>query len=205
VQDPIYLLGTRDYRAGRPARFIHWKASARHHRLQEKIFDPSEQEKVLLALDVQSYGQSEAWPELERALEVVASLAVEFDRRASAFGFACNARMVGGAGPILSVAGHRHQVSALLDLLARIQPAATLDLKTVLSRGLTLPWGTSALVFSHTISAELLAVEYFFTQRRIPVVWVVTQLPAAQPSEPVKVNCKIMSIDQIWAAHGSSP
>ena len=41
----IYIRGHGDYQAGRPSRFIHWKASARHHRLQEKVFDPSEQEK----------------------------------------------------------------------------------------------------------------------------------------------------------------
>ncbi|MEJ2431583.1 MAG: DUF58 domain-containing protein [Deltaproteobacteria bacterium] len=33
VQDPIYILGTRDYQHGRPARHIHWKASARQNRL----------------------------------------------------------------------------------------------------------------------------------------------------------------------------
>ena len=33
VEDPVYVLGTREYQPGRPARGIHWKASARHHRL----------------------------------------------------------------------------------------------------------------------------------------------------------------------------
>jgi uncharacterized protein (DUF58 family) len=42
VQDPVYILGTRDYQHWRPARFIHWKASARHSRLQEKVFEPTE-------------------------------------------------------------------------------------------------------------------------------------------------------------------
>jgi uncharacterized protein (DUF58 family) len=58
VKDPAYILGTRDYQPSRPSRHIHWKASARHLRLQEKIFEPSEQEKVLLTLDVGSFGES---------------------------------------------------------------------------------------------------------------------------------------------------
>ena len=48
VQDPIYILGTRDYQHGQPAKYIHWKASARHNRLQEKVFESTQQEKVLL-------------------------------------------------------------------------------------------------------------------------------------------------------------
>lgn len=33
VKDPIYIIGTRDYQPARPARNIHWKASARHLKL----------------------------------------------------------------------------------------------------------------------------------------------------------------------------
>ena len=29
VKDPVFILGTRDYQPGRPAKHIHWKASAR--------------------------------------------------------------------------------------------------------------------------------------------------------------------------------
>ncbi|MBW1691959.1 MAG: DUF58 domain-containing protein, partial [Deltaproteobacteria bacterium] len=49
------MLGTRDYQNWRPARHIHWKASASHNRLQEKVFEPSEQEKVLLAVEVSQF------------------------------------------------------------------------------------------------------------------------------------------------------
>ena len=76
VQDPIYILGTRDYQHWQPARYIHWKASARHNRLQEKIFEPSEQEKVLLVVEVDQFAQNSAGASFERTLEVGASLAV---------------------------------------------------------------------------------------------------------------------------------
>ncbi len=58
VKDPVYILGTRDYQPSGPSRHIHWKASARHLKLQEKVFEPSEQEKVLLALEVGSFQKS---------------------------------------------------------------------------------------------------------------------------------------------------
>lgn len=55
VNDPVYILGTRDYQHGQSAKHIHWKASARHDVLQEKVFEPTKQEKVLLIVDVEQF------------------------------------------------------------------------------------------------------------------------------------------------------
>ena len=82
VEDPVYVYGVRDYQHGRPARGIHWKASARYHRLQEKICEPVEQEKILLAIDVARFHAHEAHAEFERCLEVAASAAVRSYRSA---------------------------------------------------------------------------------------------------------------------------
>ena len=57
VNDPVYILGTSDYHYGRPSKYIHWKASARYQRLQEKVFDSSEQEKVLFLIDVGEFAK----------------------------------------------------------------------------------------------------------------------------------------------------
>jgi uncharacterized protein (DUF58 family) len=57
VKDPLFMLGTTDYVPGRPARHIHWKASARHHRLQEKLFESSHQEKALIVVDVKGFDE----------------------------------------------------------------------------------------------------------------------------------------------------
>ena len=64
VDDPVYILGTTDYQNGRPAKYIHWKASARHHRLQEKVFESTEQEKILLVVDVDQFVKAEAEDEI---------------------------------------------------------------------------------------------------------------------------------------------
>ncbi len=60
IHDPVYLLGTREYHHSQPAKYIHWKASARYNRLQEKLFEPTSQEKVLLVLDVAQFEQQQA-------------------------------------------------------------------------------------------------------------------------------------------------
>ena len=55
VKDPVYVIGTHDYHPSRPSRHIHWKASARRLRLQEKIFEPSEQGKIMMVLDAGTF------------------------------------------------------------------------------------------------------------------------------------------------------
>ena len=55
IEDPVYVYGTREYQSGRPARYIHWKASARLPRLQEKICEPATQEKILIVVEVDQF------------------------------------------------------------------------------------------------------------------------------------------------------
>ena len=100
VKDPVYLLGTRDYQPWTPARFIHWKASARHDRVQEKVFEPSEREKVLLAVDVDLFAAHGARRQFEETLEVAASTAFRLHRRGCAVGLVTNGAVAGGSGPI---------------------------------------------------------------------------------------------------------
>ena len=200
VKDPVYLLGTREYRSGLPARFIHWKASARHQKLQEKVFDPSEQEKVLLAVDVKSFAQCDAEGSLEQTLEIAASVAVQLDRRGSAFGFACNAEMADGANRVLPVAGHRHQLSALLELLAHIRPASDTVLETVLTERVSFPWGTSALVFINAIGPSVAGWQNVFTSRRIPVVLAVYDAQAENHMKGLSFH-SILPMDRIGSVN----
>ena len=96
VKDPVYILGTRDYRPSGPSRHIHWKASARHLRLQENVFEPSQQEKVMLALEVRSFGKSTEKEAFEHTLEVIASLAVQLQDTGCAVGLVTNGVLTGG-------------------------------------------------------------------------------------------------------------
>lgn len=202
VQDPVYLLGTRDYRSGRPARFIHWKASARHQHLQEKLFDPSEQEKVLLVLEMEGFARAEAGPALERTLEVIAAAAVQFDKRSSAFGLVCNARINGDMAHVLPVAAHRGQVSVLLELLARIEPVASMELCTILARSIKLPWGTSALVFGHSSGPALHNTVHFFGSRRVPVTLVTSETCPNGAAGFTGAQNRLLTLEQLYPAHG---
>jgi uncharacterized protein (DUF58 family) len=171
VQDPIYILGTRDYQGWQPAKYIHWKTSARQSQLQEKVFEPSEQEKVLLVVDVSRFQGEGAAEAFERTLEIVASVAVQLDQKGYAVGLVTNGSLVAGGTPVLPVAANPGQISAILELLARLGMEEQGDLLDILKRGLDLPWGVSCVFFSYEKEETALTVEKYFSQRKIPTVF----------------------------------
>lgn len=160
VDDPVYILGTSDYHYGRPARYIHWKASARHQRLQEKLFDSSVQEKILFLVDSAGFVQFDAGESFESGLEVIASLAVQFDRRGCAIGLLTNS-VVSGSSSSVAISRNPQQLSAVLETLARIRLECREDFINSIKMAGTVPWGTTCvcLAFSENTGSGIF-VEY---------------------------------------------
>ncbi len=176
VDDPAYILGTRDYRHGRPARFIHWKASARHTRLQEKVFQPTQHEKVLLVVDVEQFAEHRAADAFERTLEVVASLAVRLDREGCSFGFLTNGRMAYDGAPVVSMTKNPEQLQNVLGALARLAMMTEQTLPALLRSLSGLPWGTSCVYFTYEEGESARVAREYLKERRIPTVLITHDL-----------------------------
>ena len=173
VQDPVYILGTRDYQHWRPARFIHWKASARHSRLQEKVFEPTEQEKVLLLLSVDEFAKNGAVDSFEETLEAIASLAVQMDRDGCSVGLLTNARTVGDGPNMAPVTRNAQHLPALLEVLAALQMAAKEDLLDKLLERLIPLRGISCVHFSFREDERTMATGHYLRRRNIPAAFFV--------------------------------
>lgn len=194
VKDPVYILGTRDYQPASPSRHIHWKASARHLRLQEKIFEPSEQEKVLLSLDVESFEKCIRKEDFEHTLEVVASLAVRLDSMGYAVGFAANGILKGGHSAVIPLARGPRQIPAILETLARMQATPNGAATNIIKQFLGLQRGISCVYFCYEDEPSVSEVGNFFQKRQIPVSFLVCRRnPNTRPSE----GMNRFSIDQI--------
>ena len=179
VQDPVYILGTRDYQPWQPARYIHWKASARHNRLQEKVFDPSEQTKALLVIDVEGFSINGAEDAFEQAIEVAASMALALDRKGYAIGFATNGVLSGGGAFIHPIARNPQQLPAVLETMARLGIEPRGDINSTLRQGLSLPWGVSCVFFAYEADDRALAADGYFAHRRVPTQFLVKRVPSA--------------------------
>jgi uncharacterized protein (DUF58 family) len=202
VQDPIYILGTRDYQQGRPAKHIHWKATARHHKLQEKIFEPSEQEKILLIVDVGQFAQHGAKEEFERALEVVASVALLLDERGCSVGLVTNGAMKGGGPTMLPVTRNLGQPAALLEALARLQMEPACDLIDTMRLQLRLYWGISCCYFTLGDDGATLAAREFFRHRKMPVLFFVNRTFSASERTPFTRGGGSRSLDDLRVSEG---
>lgn len=175
VQDPIYILGTRDYHHSQPARHIHWKASARYSRLQQKLFEPSEQEKVMLLLQVDQFAEDNAAEAFERTIETIASLAVQMYRAGYALGFQTNAVVIGEKPPILPVTRSPEQIPALLEVLAGVQMSTGEGFLDTLQRREGLNWGVSCVHFSYGVDAIAPETEKYLSDRNMPALFFVCQ------------------------------
>jgi uncharacterized protein (DUF58 family) len=197
VQDPVYILGTRDYQQWRPARYIHWKASARHNRLQEKIFEPSEQEKVLLAVEVSHFSKNNAEQGFEQTLEAVASLAVRLDRRGFAVGLVTNGAVDGEGPTIVPIATNPGQLPAILEALARLHMVAKWHLIALLRDTFELPWGVSCVHFCYEEDAKTQHTDGYLQQRKVPTVRVVCRSGPASGVNERTGSGKIYYLDEI--------
>jgi uncharacterized protein (DUF58 family) len=194
VKDPIYILGTRDYQPTSPSRHIHWKASARHLRLQEKIFEPSEQEKVLLTLDVGSFENSDREENFEGTLEVVASLAVRLDSMGYAVGFAANGTLKGGNSSVIPLTRGPRQIPAILEILARMQMRPNETIENVIKRIPGSQRGISCVHFCYEADASMAAMEKVFQKRQVPVSFVVCR---RRSTSQLSGGSNRISIDEI--------
>lgn len=195
VEDPVFIFGTRDYQPGRPARGIHWKTSARHNRLQEKLCEPAEQEKILFILDVDRFEAENGEERFEKTLEVIASLVLQLDRRGIAVGFITNGHITGGKPKIVPLSRSPRQIASVLETLARVSLEATRPVTEIVSRGYRIPWGTSGIYFCHEKSHETRRAKLFMKNINIPTRFVV-----AQPSNDKRMvtNTDTICLDQIW-------
>jgi uncharacterized protein (DUF58 family) len=118
IEDPAWYEGTREYSGRRPAKAIHWKASARLGILQEKIFQPTSQLKVAFLLDGGGFLAAGDDQGLERALEILASVASRLAEEGASFAIASNLKARDCPASIGFGRGSGH-LGSLLELLAR--------------------------------------------------------------------------------------
>jgi len=170
VEDPVYIYGTRDYQPGRSIRRIHWKASACHNRIQEKLCEPAEREKVMLLLEVGGFAEARAEEAFERTIERVASYGAWLDQKGQALGFAANSALTGGRSPVIPVAQGPAQLARILETLARVTIRPDGGLLEILSRVYPLPWGVTCLLFSYEPCGETIRIKASLRHRNIPTV-----------------------------------
>ena len=134
--DPSRFVGLRDYIPTDPLKHIDWKASARHNKLESRVFEPAATRYMLIALNART-GDA-AWQGsnrrlFERAVTVAASVAEYARREDYTFGLVSNA-IASYSSKWMSVdpGSGDLQLESVLESLAMAGPFWVTELSSVL-------------------------------------------------------------------------
>jgi len=196
VQDPVYILGTREYQSFTPVKLIHWKASARYDKLQEKVCEPSVQEKILIVVDVELFQTLQAKDDFEIMLEAAASMAVYFESRGNAVGFMTNAVIKGGKPGFVPISRNRQNLSNILETIARMDMRSGSSLMDIFHQHISILWGINCIFCSHTMDFSIIKMKEFYAHKRIPVKYFVSRTGDIE-NEKIFISENIQEIGSI--------
>ena len=161
-EDPSRTMGARDFHPGDSFRHVHWPATARHHQLQTRVYEPTTTLTAVICLNVATFPRP--WegilPELfEHAIVVAASLAAHAVENRYSVGLVSNGAVPRSDQPIRVMPGRSpDQLTRILELLAAITGYVTMPMGRFLLRGSpALPWGATLVVVTPVVTEELLA------------------------------------------------
>ncbi len=155
--DPSRFVGLRDYLPTDPLKRIDWKATARHGKLESRVFEPAATRYMLIALNART-GDA-AWQGsnrrlFERAVTVAASVAEYARREDYTFGLVSNA-IASYSSKWMSVSPGSGdlQLESVLESLAMAGPFWVTELSSVLrTESETLASGATVVLVTALIS-----------------------------------------------------
>jgi len=160
-EDPSRTIGVRDYRPRDALKRIHWKATARHRRLQVKVYEPTTTPHLVVMLNVATFARH--WegvnaPLLERAVTVAASIAHYALEHRYATGFLANSSWPFSDQAIKVMPGRApHQITHILEALAAITPFPLMPMGEFLAReSRHLFWGATLICVTPIVTEPLL-------------------------------------------------
>jgi len=183
-EDPLRVVGVRDYRHGDGFRRIHWKATARRQQLQSKVYEPAASHSLMLCLNIATLGQP--WrgtiPEvLEHLVSVTASLAQYAIEQRYAVGVLVNSSVPNSKQAIKVPPGRSpQQLTRLLEALAVVTPLATSSIEQLLTvESPRLPQGATLVLATAAVSESLAATLLHLSRagRQVVVITLARSLP----------------------------
>ena len=176
-EDPMRLMGAREYSSGDSFRFVHWKATARRQALQTKVFEPSSTRPVAIFLNVSTheyFNEGQDWELMEYAICAAASVGKHVWENGYAVGLYANAWLAhqaqtngedapdNGAKALRSgrvrILPRRHpsQLTHMLEALARVNERGRWSLEALLElENRDLPFGATLVIISTVVNRRL--------------------------------------------------
>src|SRR5579859_3258490 len=152
-EDPLRIMGIRDYRPDDSFRHIHWPASARTGDLQVRQFEPTRNQSLTLAINMVTFADYRhgVWAEMvEYMISLAASLASWAVGAEYSVGMVANAAFSQTDRPLRTQPGRsRDQLAILLEAMAGITSFITADFAPfLLDESARMAWGTTIVALT---------------------------------------------------------
>lgn len=161
-EDPSRVIGVRDYMPGDPMKRIDWYATARVGRLQSRLYEPSREQSVVVALNIPTFEQTWQGSDpvlLERGVAVAASIARWAADAGNALGLVANGSFADADRTIRIGAGRApDRLSRVLEALAMITAFTTSNMASDLEdSAYPLPAGATVVLVAAVMTDDLAA------------------------------------------------
>ena len=161
-EDPSRVIGVRDYMPGDPMKRIDWYATARVGRLQSRLFEPSREQSLVVALNIPTFEQTWQGSDpvlLERGVAVAASIARWAAEAGNALGLVANGSFADADRTIRIGAGRGpDRLSRILEALAMITAFTTSNMASDLEdSAYPLPAGATIVLVAAVMPDDLAA------------------------------------------------
>lgn len=183
IEDPVNIVGLREYHYNKPAKYINWKASAKNQILLEKVTEPTINARILLIIDIGYYFSEKGVIELEfeAMLSGAASLAFQFNKFKYPMGLMTNGkigndRSFDNNSEAIKPAFRVNQLPNILGTLAKLNPVLNknIDLLNIIEKNRILSNSVSVVYYSY--NNDLLIQNNFFISRKTPCLFIVNKI-----------------------------
>ena len=157
-EDPIRIMGVRDYQPHDSLRRIHWKATARQQSLQVKVFEPTTTLDIALFFAVDTFKLESRYDnDFEHAISIAASIARYSMDKGDPVGLFVNTRLAdSGQSARILPGSTSYQLVAILEALAKITRIPSSSFEDFLNQERrTMPWGTTIILVLYEVSPSL--------------------------------------------------
>ncbi len=159
VEDPMRLMGVREYQQGDSFRHVHWKASARRPELQTKVFEPSASRLMLILLNVDTFRSRMEGSDAvlrEWGITAAASIARHAWEAGHTVGLYANGTLPGGGRLRVPPGSRSDQAVRILEGLALMRNVTIASLEQMIQMETeTLRYGSTIVLVTSVIDAIL--------------------------------------------------
>ena len=210
-EDPSRVIGVRDYMPGDPMKRIDWYATARVSRLQSRLYEPSREQSVIVALNIPTFELTWQGSDpilLERGVAVAASVARWAADEGNALGLVANGSFADADRTIRIGAGRgSDRLSRVLEALAMITAFTTSNMAGDLEDpAYPLPAGATVVLIAAVMPDDL-AATLFRLRARGHFVAVVKTMNAVwdRSIDPIPVVTVATAMEALEADESRAP